>query len=59
MDTGRAIEFDKPYNLFQNNRGNFYNMVKALGPHEFKRLTEIAQYQFNAVNNFDLEEIDL
>ena len=51
MDTGRAVEFDEPHNLLQNNRSIFHSMVKALGPNEFKRLSDVAHDQFNAVHN--------
>lgn len=43
MDAGRAVEFDKPHSLLQNENGVFYGMVKALGSQEFKRLSDIAQ----------------
>lgn len=43
MDAGKAIELDKPHNLLQNEDSIFYGMVKALGPNEFKHLSEIAQ----------------
>lgn len=43
MDAGKAVEFDKPHNLLQNENGIFCGMVRALGPQEFKRLSEIAQ----------------
>lgn len=59
MDTGRVAEFNEPHTLLRNHRGIFYSMVKALGPHEFKRLSEVAHDQFNAVHNIDLEEINL
>lgn len=42
MDAGKAIEFDEPYMLLQNENGIFYGMVKALGEHELERLTQIA-----------------
>ncbi|XP_055306876.1 ATP-binding cassette sub-family C member 4-like [Sitodiplosis mosellana] len=42
MDSGRPVEFDNPYNLLQNKNGMFYGMVKALGEHDFNRLTQIA-----------------
>lgn len=42
MDAGKAIEFDEPHNLLQNENGVFYGMVKALGEHECDRLIRIA-----------------
>lgn len=59
MDTGQVAEFDEPHALLSNHRGVFYSMVKALGPHEFKRLSEIAYDQFNNIHNIDFEEINL
>lgn len=43
MDAGRAIEFDKPHNLLVQENSIFRGMVEALGPQEFKRLSEIAR----------------
>lgn len=48
MDSGRAVEFDEPHNLLQNENGTFYGMVQALGTQEFKRLSEIAHKCKNA-----------
>lgn len=42
MDAGKAVEFDDPHNLLQNESGIFYGMVKALGEQEFNRLSQIA-----------------
>lgn len=43
MDSGRPAEFDEPHVLLQNTNGMFYGMVKALGEHDFIRLTQIAR----------------
>lgn len=43
MNAGKAIEFDKPYNLLKQEKSIFRGMVEALGPQEFKRLSEIAR----------------
>lgn len=43
MDSGKIIEFDKPYNLLTQENSVFRGMVEALGPQEFKRLSEIAE----------------
>lgn len=59
MDTGFVAEFDEPYQLLQNNAGIFHGMVKALGPHEFKRLTEMARDKFDNSRSIDFEEIRL
>ena len=48
MAHGKAVEFDKPYNLLQNPNGIFYGMVKALGPKEFDRLSQIALEMIDA-----------
>ena len=37
MDAGRLVEFDTPFNLLQDNRGLFYEMVKQTGP-EFEAM---------------------
>ncbi|XP_055306634.1 ATP-binding cassette sub-family C member 4-like, partial [Sitodiplosis mosellana] len=48
MDSGRASEFDEPHNLLQNKNGIFYGMVKALGEHEFERLSQVTLEQFQS-----------
>lgn len=48
MDTGRAVEFDEPYNLLQTQNGIFNEMVKALGPQEYERLTKTAMEKYNS-----------
>lgn len=40
MDAGRAVEFDEPHNLLQNEESVFCGMVKALGSQEFNRLSQ-------------------
>lgn len=50
MNAGEAVEFDKPYNLLQNENGIFFGMVKALGDQEFERLSEVALGKFNLNN---------
>lgn len=57
--TGRAAEFDEPHSLLQNHAGIFYGMVKALGPQEFNRLSQVALDKFNTVRGVDFEEIRL
>lgn len=47
MDSGRAVEFDEPHILLQKPLGIFYGMVKALGPKEFQRLSQVALEKFN------------
>ncbi|XP_055306890.1 ATP-binding cassette subfamily C member 4-like isoform X2 [Sitodiplosis mosellana] len=47
MASGKAVEFDEPHNLLQNQNGIFYGMVKALGPKEFDRLSQAALEKFN------------
>lgn len=59
MDTGRAAEFDEPHSLLQNHEGIFYGMVKALGPQEFNRLSQVAQDKFDTVRGVQFEEIRL
>lgn len=59
MDTGRAAQFEEPHNLLQDETGIFYGMVKALGPHEFNRLSQIAQDKYNEVRGIEFEEIRL
>lgn len=59
MDTGRAAEFDEPHNLLQNRWGIFYNMVKALGSQEFKRLCEMARDKFHQTHDDEIEDIRL
>ncbi|XP_055302579.1 ATP-binding cassette sub-family C member 4-like isoform X2 [Sitodiplosis mosellana] len=56
MDTGRAAEFDEPHNLLQNQTGIFYGMVKALGPQEFNRLSQMAREKFNTVRDADFDD---
>lgn len=46
MDAGKAIEFDKPYNLLQNDTGIFCGMVKTLGPQMHSRLLEAAHEKY-------------
>ncbi|XP_055304324.1 ATP-binding cassette subfamily C member 4-like [Sitodiplosis mosellana] len=53
MDTGRAAEFDEPYNLLQKQFGIFYGMVKALGPQEFNRLSQVACDKFYTVHDLE------
>lgn len=48
MDTGRAVEFDEPHNLLQNNDGIFHDMVKALGPQEYERLALLATEKYDS-----------
>lgn len=48
MDTGRAVEYDEPHNLLQNNDGIFHDMVKALGPQEFERLSALAKDKYDS-----------
>lgn len=48
MASGKAVEFDEPYNLLQNENGIFHGMVKALGAKEFDRLSQVALEKFNA-----------
>lgn len=38
MDNGRAVEFDTPHKLLENDSGSFTRMVKALGLNEFEKL---------------------
>lgn len=47
MDTGKAVEFDRPHTLLQNESGILYSMVKALGDQEFDRLSRSALEKFN------------
>ena len=42
MESGVAVEFDKPYLLMQNKNSVFRKMVEALGPQEYDRLYSIA-----------------
>ena len=52
MDAGQIVEFDEPYKLLQKNEnGIFYGMVKALGDHEFNRLTELASDNYITSTN--------
>ena len=51
MDSGRASEFDEPHNLLKNQNGIFCGMVKALGEHEFERLSQVALEKFEAAKN--------
>lgn len=46
MDTGVAVEYDKPYLLMQKVNGVFRNMVQALGPLEYDRLFDRAKTKF-------------
>lgn len=50
MDSGKAIEFDEPHNLLQNDEGIFSEMVKALGTQEHIRLSELAAEKYNSKN---------
>lgn len=47
MDSGKAVEFDEPHILLQKSTGIFHGMVKALGPKEFQRLSQVALEKFN------------
>lgn len=48
MDTGKAVEFDEPNNLLQKDSGIFKEMVKALGPHEYDRLSKTATEKYKS-----------
>lgn len=48
MDAGESVEFDEPHNLLQNDDGVFTQMVKALGPHEYDRLLQIAAGKYKS-----------
>lgn len=43
MDHGRAIEFDHPYILLQNEQGHFTSMVKETGKLMYEQLKKIAE----------------
>lgn len=46
LDAGRVIEFDEPYQLLQNEKGLFANMVKMTGKsmaHNLKEMARIAR----------------
>lgn len=47
MDSGRTVEFDEPHNLLLNENSIFCGMVKALGPAEFNRLSQLAMQKLN------------
>lgn len=55
MDIGLAAEFDEPHNLLQSPNGIFYGMVKALGPQEFNRLSQVAREKFDTKHTDDDE----
>lgn len=57
MDSGRAIEFDEPHNLLENESGIFNGMVKALGPIEFKRLSKTALDKYNLKRSAEFHKI--
>lgn len=48
MCNGKPAEFDEPHTLLQNERGILYGMVKALGEHDFNRLTQIATEKYKS-----------
>ena len=43
LDAGQVIEFDSPYNLLQNPKGTFYNMVETTGKGMREMLKEMAK----------------
>lgn len=48
MDAGQAVEFAEAHVLLQRSEGIFSGMVKALGPHEHRRLALIAREKYNS-----------
>ena len=42
LDAGQVIEFDSPYNLLQNSKGTFYDMVETTGKGMREMLREMA-----------------
>jgi ABC-type multidrug transport system ATPase subunit len=43
LDAGRVMEFDTPYNLLQNTKGIFYEMVETTGKGMREHLRHIAE----------------
>lgn len=43
MDEGRAVEYDHPHLLLQNNRGEFYRLLQQTGEEISENLTNIAK----------------
>ena len=43
LDAGQVIEFDSPYNLLQNPKGTFYDMVETTGKGMKEMLKEMAK----------------
>ena len=47
LDAGRLKEFEAPYILLRNPRGQFSQLVEQTGPAEARRLYEIAREKYH------------